>query len=229
MIRFQIDHATRPLPDWMKSAPMWLLVAVSLVQPLVLSAVASIAGAWLAPKAGFRSHLAERTAGLRAELPLAIALGLVAGLLLFVLDAGIFKPRVGDALETMSKAAPRASVALTVSGLFYGGITEEVLMRWGLMSAIAAGLIRVTGRGGAAAAWPAIIVVAVIFGLGHLPATRALVPLTPLLVIRAIVLNGIVGVACGWLFWKRSLESAMVAHATADTLIAAVSFIAGTA
>jgi hypothetical protein len=35
-----------------------------------------------------------------------------------------------------------------------------------------------------------------------------------------------VGVVCGWLFCKRSLESAMAAHAAADTLIAIGSALA---
>jgi len=29
-------------------------------------------------------------------------------------------------------------------------------------------------------------------------------------VVRAVVLNGIVGIATGWLYWKYGLESAMV-------------------
>jgi membrane protease YdiL (CAAX protease family) len=60
--------------------------------------------------------------------------------------------------------------------------------------------------------WTAIILVAVLFGLGHLPATSAMTPLTQLLVVRALVLNGIAGIAFGYLYWKRGLEAAMLAH-----------------
>ncbi len=38
-------------------------------------------------------------------------------------------------------------------------------------------------------------------------------------VTRASVLNGIPGLAFGWLYWKRGLESAMVAHFSADILL----------
>jgi len=36
--------------------------------------------------------------------------------------------------------------------------------------------------------------------------------LTIALIIRTVLLNAIVGVALGWLFWQRSLETAMVAR-----------------
>ena len=60
---------------------------------------------------------------------------------------------------------------------------------------------------------------AVLFGLGHLPATAALLPLTPAVVARAVVLNGIAGVVFGWLYWRRGLEAAMVAHFCADLVL----------
>jgi len=67
--------------------------------------------------------------------------------------------------------------------------------------------------------WSAIVITSIIFGLGHLPATSAIIDLTPLVIARAIVLNGVAGLVLGWLYWKRSLESAIIAHFTADLMI----------
>ncbi len=67
--------------------------------------------------------------------------------------------------------------------------------------------------------WIANVLAAVLFGLGHLPATAALVPLTPLVVVRAVVLNGIVGIGFGYLYFKRGLESAMISHFSADLIL----------
>lgn len=53
----------------------------------------------------------------------------------------------------------------------------------------------------------------------HLPATAALVGLTPLLLLRAFLLNSIGGGAFGWLYWKEGLESAMIAHFFTDAVI----------
>jgi len=75
------------------------------------------------------------------------------------------------------------------------------------------------GKPTAGGMWLVIIVASVLFGLGHLPATAQLAPLTPLLVTRAIILNGVAGLAFGYLYWKRGLESAMLAHFSADILL----------
>lgn len=45
-----------------------------------------------------------------------------------------------------------------------------------------------------------------------MPATAASVGVTPLLVARAILLNGIIGIAAGYLFWQYGLGAAMLAH-----------------
>jgi membrane protease YdiL (CAAX protease family) len=55
--------------------------------------------------------------------------------------------------------------------------------------------------------------------LGHLPVTSQITALTGTVVIRAIVLNGIGGIIFGWLYWKKGLESAMIAHFSADIVL----------
>lgn len=65
--------------------------------------------------------------------------------------------------------------------------------------------------------WTANIIAAVIFGLGHLPATKGMgLPLNSFAITRAIVLNGVAGLVFGWLYWTRGLESSMIAHFSAD-------------
>jgi membrane protease YdiL (CAAX protease family) len=62
--------------------------------------------------------------------------------------------------------------------------------------------------------WTANVLAALLFGALHLPFTATIVAITPALVARALLLNGLAGVIFGWLYWRRSLEAAMVAHAT---------------
>lgn len=64
-----------------------------------------------------------------------------------------------------------------------------------------------------------IFLAAVIFGLGHLPITASLTTITPIVVSRAIFLNGIGGIVFGWLFWKKGLEAAIIAHFTTDVFL----------
>jgi membrane protease YdiL (CAAX protease family) len=63
------------------------------------------------------------------------------------------------------------------------------------------------------------VLVAVLFGLGHLPATSAITPLTTMLVLRAVVLNGIAGIAFGYLYWRHGLEAAMIGHMGAHLVL----------
>ena len=46
--------------------------------------------------------------------------------------------------------------------------------------------------------------------------------LTPLVIARTLVLNGLAGVVFGWLYWRRGLLAAMVAHFTFDLVVLAI-------
>ncbi len=70
-----------------------------------------------------------------------------------------------------------------------------------------------------AALWSATLITACVFGLGHLPATALSTALTLLVVVRALVLNGIVGMLSGYFYWKRGLEAAILSHFTADVVL----------
>jgi membrane protease YdiL (CAAX protease family) len=72
--------------------------------------------------------------------------------------------------------------------------------------------------------WLAIVVSALVFGAGHLPAAAALVgELTDDIVLFVVGLNTAFGVLFGYLFWRYGLEAAMIAHGTAHV----VSYVAG--
>ena len=101
--------------------------------------------------------------------------------------------------------------------LLYGGITEELLLRWGLMTLLAWAAWRLfqRGRGKPQARYfiSAIIISAFLFGLGHLPFAFLLVPdASVVLILYVISGNFIFGLIAGYLYWKKGLESAMMAH-----------------
>jgi membrane protease YdiL (CAAX protease family) len=106
---------------------------------------------------------------------------------------------------------------------FYGGIVEELLMRLFLLSFLAWALSRVWRSRertlGAGAFWTANITASIIFGLAHLPSASLMMPITPMVVSVVVLLNGIAGVAFGYLYWKHGLESAMLAHFTTDIVL----------
>ncbi len=66
----------------------------------------------------------------------------------------------------------------------------------------------------------AIIVSSVIFSLGHLPVAFALFPEASVALILYIIIgNSIFGTIVGYLFWKKGLESAMLAHMIVHVLL----------
>ena len=162
---------------------------------------------------------------LRRVLPISIVLGVVAALLIIGLDF-IFRPfllnELGDKADLFKQGVqPAAWKGLLAS--FSGGIGEEIQLRLFLMSLLTwlGSFISRTpeGKPTNAILWIANTLAAIIFGLGHLPAMALLLPLTALVVIRTILLNAIGGITFGWLYQTRGLESAMIAHFSADIVL----------
>ena len=92
------------------------------------------------------------------------------------------------------------------------------MMRLFLLSALVYLLGFVAGHGAGArrvVIGVAIVVAAVAFGLAHLPITASMTEITPFIVLRAVVLNGIVGIVAGILYVRHGLEAAILAHAAA--------------
>jgi hypothetical protein len=103
------------------------------------------------------------------------------------------------------------------------GITEETLFRlFGL--SLLAWLGRLLfhdseGRPKLAVFWAANLLFAIAFGVAHLPTAAAMgLPINTLVVTLTLILNGMGGLAFGWLFWTFGLESAMLAHFLADVI-----------
>jgi membrane protease YdiL (CAAX protease family) len=214
--------------------PMPLVLLISIAQNAVMFGVLTALGLFFANRIGLGLPILEArlngesvTDRIRAILPLSIIIGVVASLLIIGLDVFVFQPallqELGDSVNTLNlqSAQPPAWQGFLAS--FYGGISEEVMLRLFVMSLLAwlGSFISKTteGKPTNAVFWTANILAAVLFGLGHLPATAMLIPLTPLVITRAIVLNGLAGVAFGWLYWKRGLESAIIAHFSADIVL----------
>lgn len=217
---------TIPLAERGPSLPMPLIVVLALVQNGLLLAVAITSGLMLSARVGLTMPLVQAWAdGKPAPAYGGVALracglGAAAGAALVAVELVFFLPYLS--------APMRAYFDIPVwkrllSGVVYGGITEELLMRLFLLSLVVWLLARwwrtPAGRPAAGAFWTAIVLVALIFGLGHLPATSLMAPLTVPLVVRALVLNGIAGIAFGYLCWRHGLEAAMLGHMSAHLVM----------
>jgi len=216
------------------SIPLPLLLAIQITQNAVMFAVLTALGLFFANRVGLGLPILEaKLAGesvadkVRAILPLSIIIGVVASVIIIGLDVFVFQPallnQLGDAAQSLADGSVKPPAWQGFLASFYGGISEEVLLRLFVMSLFVwlGSFVSKTAEGKPTSVvyWIAIILAAILFGLGHLPATANILPLTPLVITRAILLNGVAGVAFGWLYWKRGLESAIVAHFTADIVL----------
>jgi len=208
-----------------------IIILSTVANNLIIFAIAVFFGLLLSkqigqPDGGFRLPIIQgilegknQTKEFKSLLPLSIGLGIIAGVLIIALSI----PFNNAIPEFKNMEAQTADAWRGFLASFYGGIAEEVLLRLFVVSLIvwigfkikknADGSPTVTGI------WIAIILSAILFGIGHLPATALIVDLNGMVVLRAIVLNGIGGVIFGWLFWKRGLESAIVAHFSTDIVL----------
>ena len=101
--------------------------------------------------------------------------------------------------------------------LIYAGFNEEVILRLFLLSGIALLLKKIFKNMSASTImWVSIAVTSLMFGLAHLPIALRGVTATPIFVVRIMILNGVGGIIFGWLFWRKGLETAMLAHIVAD-------------
>ncbi len=223
------------VPPELAALPAPLLVAVLALNPLILLAISVAVGTLLAHRVGLISLVAEKVRHgtviwprLRPHIPMAFVAGIIFMIVVVVLDL-VIAPFAD--IELLDEGAAETSILMRLLvGVFYGGITEELLLRWGFMSLLLWIGWRVVQRGQGAPrpwlVWTAIILAALLFGIGHLPALAAMVEPTPLLIVRTVLLNALGGLVFGWLFWRRSLEVAMVSHAAFHVGLFVVNLVA---
>lgn len=216
--------------------PLPLLLPIQWVETTVLYGIIAAIGLAVAGRIGLGLPFLESwLAGKpnwphvrKFALPAVIA-GVLAGIAILVLDTGVFAPRLLAEFRQLGLKEPQAAglAAPAWAGFlasFYGSITEEVLLRLFVLSLLAwiGRFVNHTpeGRPGLGALWVANGLAAILFGLGHLPATAAAgLPIDALVVTRAIVLNGLAGLVFGWFYWTFGLEAAMVSHFSGDIVL----------
>ncbi len=184
-----------------------------LLNPAILVLMAGSAGALLAHPLGLRSLAAGTVANQGAWRLMAWAAlsGVGLGLLLGAADGWVIQHADGAILKALHD---QQTWQTRLAGMVYGGLAEEVMLRWGLMSLLAWGLSKTVLRHRSSLALGlALLITAGLFAAAHLPALAAQTELNALLVWRTLALNGVAGVIYGLWFWRAHLEAAMTAHA----------------
>ncbi|HEY2103973.1 MAG TPA: CPBP family intramembrane glutamic endopeptidase [Chthoniobacterales bacterium] len=205
--------------------PLPLLLGLQFLQGAVVLAIAVGLGLLLSRKIGLgapalEAWLYQRAAVKPRTFQISIISGAAIATLIVLLVYFVFLRLMPQLPVAMEAAIPLWKRFLAC---FYGGLYEELLMRFFILSLflwlISKVWRRPDGRPTRTAFWTANIIVAVLFGLGHMPLASQLMPVTAVTIVYILSLNGIAALAFGYLYWERGLEAAMVAHFTADLVL----------
>lgn len=215
--------------DILKAAPipLSLVILIIVLQSTIFFAILIFIGLMLSNKLGLQMPVIKKFAinkkidfsFLKSIIKTSVLLGVLTGVIIILLDYIFSLFGLNSLLQQSSTPAWQGFLAC-----FYGGIAEEIAMRLFLMTSLIwliGKIVKIRGKfiENNLVVWLAIFVAAFLFGVGHLPITSELTALTPLVIFRALLLNGIGGVIFGWLYWKKGLESAMIAHFSADIIL----------
>jgi len=210
-----------PLP-----MPLWLVILLQCVQGAIFFTVAVGIGLLVARKLGLGAPILENWIYQRGQavstdgLLGSVIAGAVVGVLVVVIARVVFFPLIPQLAAHGEGAMPLWKRLLAC---FYGAFDEEILMRLFLLSLVLWLLAKI-GRiqniqDSLLVFWAANVLVAVLFGLAHLPAAKLIMPINSLTLSYIISLNGLAGLLFGYLFFRRGLEFAMIAHFSADVVL----------
>jgi len=214
----------------MQSAPLPMSVEMIQIISVVQSSVLLLLMVWLglvfSKKVGLKSPVILaliRSENVYKELKPQLLPALIGGIIGGILILSIFAS-LSNYLPPDFLSASKKLITPWYTKILYGGITEELLIRWGLMSFLVWGIYRLTQKDASSIRSYnyviAIIISALIFGLGHLPAAFALSPeITITLIIYIILSNAVFGFIAGYLYWKHGLECAIGGHMIAHLIM----------
>jgi hypothetical protein len=225
ILPYALEFAGQGIPP----LPQFLVIALAVfIQNGLLFALVVYLGLRISRKIGIEpTPVLSGKARLRDNLTISVISGLAAGVAIVVLDLVLNSIFV---FTLKAGVAPGAGAPGAIEGFlasFYGGISEELLLRLffvPFLCLVLIGILMLLGRAKTwehtdTVVWVSVVIAAIVFGLGHLPATAAIMDITPLVVFRAVLLNGVGGLVFGWLFYRKGLESAMISHFSADIVL----------
>ncbi|HTW95333.1 MAG TPA: CPBP family intramembrane glutamic endopeptidase [Tepidisphaeraceae bacterium] len=211
--------------------PLQVLIPIQLIATTIIYGTFAALGLLIARRLGLGLPLVDSWLGGRPDWSparrfffKAIVAGILVAVAVIALEKLLFAAQIAAELKQLKTPPGHPPVWAGFLASFYGGTTEEILLRLFALSLFAWLLQIVSGSTrrtpSSPVLWTANILAAILFGLGHLPAAAALgLHIDAMLVTRAIVLNGAGGLVFGWFYFTQGLEAAMLCHFSADIVL----------
>ncbi|MDO4490856.1 MAG: CPBP family glutamic-type intramembrane protease [Lachnospiraceae bacterium] len=210
---YTMEHSS---PEIIESALSQLgsyqaLYALTTVQSVLYSLICWIIGYFINDRLGLVRSFRFSKELLKKICPAIFILGI-----LFASDYFIMGRLIPEVAADYEKGI---SVAYFICSLTYGGVIEEILLRWFFMSVIGLILVFLFQRKTSKDQLPdwifitANVIAALVFSAGHLPATVMFFGhITPLILFRCFLLNGSFALFFGRWFRKYGIQYAMLGH-----------------
>ena len=155
----------------------------------------------------------DETTLTRKPLLVSLLVAVVGGLAMILPDMLFFGQY---STVIMDSYATKPTIPYILASVTYGAVIEEVMLRLFAMSLIAFLLYKLFGKQQdqptTAILVSSNIIAAILFAVGHLPATFILLGNSSLIIARCLLLNGGIGLLFGHLYRKYGLRYAMLAH-----------------
>ena len=190
------------------------------ISSLILGVILVFIGLWISSRANLGAPLIARMFSKKPiskiinwdEVLSSVFLAIVVALILL----GLFE--LQKELYPIASKISRPSKSFYALVSFSAGISEEIMFRLGLMSLIITVIqfLKKVENPSNKIVWTGILVSAIFFGLIHLPLSKNFVELTPFTISITMIGNLITGSTFGWIFWKRGLLIAIIAHIAFD-------------
>jgi membrane protease YdiL (CAAX protease family) len=188
---------------------------IVLINPTILLLLAVLIGTLLFDKVGF--YVPTISSILKIEEPkikfieqikFGVLLGLLTGILTTLIGL-IFKNSIPQEFIDIGNKIK----ITTIARFGYGGITEELLLRFGFMTLVVWLIFKIKKNLNSSTYWTGIFIASILFAVGHFPVVfNAVQSPTISLLTYVLIGNSIAGLFFGWLYWKKGLEAAFIGH-----------------
>ena len=197
----------------------WQMSLLLMINPTILLTIATTIWVVLYDKMGFKLSIFEKILG-KNETKIDwknIVFSWVFGWIL----AGILTVIFGFLMKNYLPESLFVNNEMWIFARFlYGGIFEEILIRFGLMTFLVWIFYKIFKKKNIWIYGSAIIISSIIFGVGHLSVMKLLVwELSMIIIFYTIFGNFIPGLIFGYLYYKNGLEIAMIAHIVAHIIL----------
>jgi hypothetical protein len=211
-VKIPMDSLPKQLTDRFSAQEIqWL----TLINPLLLMIIGVLIGTALHEKVKLQIptiksllNISPQSISFTEQLKSGITIGIISGIVITSIAAFFqsFLPAEFIALGSKMSITPAAR-------LLYGGITEELLLRYGFMTLVVWIVFKISNQLTNATYFIGILLSSLFFALGHLPVVYGSVEHPSAMLIAYIITgNASAGLLFGWLYWKKGLEAAMIAH-----------------